>query len=176
METKHEHESPQDRLIRLFELEGAEESMIAAQVGLVVNMQFAVQAAMKKRGINQKKLAKIMGCSAPNISQMLADDANPKIETIARALAAMKEKFIFASESLHGEWITINFDQKMVHINEKVSKGNNLKEIVKDFENIGVVFSEMPKRVKLLGNVARKANDNSWLQSRELSEQIKLAA
>lgn len=175
MEKIYEHESPEERLIRLFELDGTDDNMVVAQVGLVIDMQFAVQAAMKERGITQKKLAEIMDCSASNISQMLADDANPQIETIARALSAMGEKFIFASESIHGKWITSDFEQKMDQINERVTKCRSVRETMKDFKNFDIVPVGIPKKVKLEKNRIRKANDNSWLQGarvKALSEQI----
>ncbi|PCJ44578.1 MAG: hypothetical protein COA81_01360 [Alphaproteobacteria bacterium] len=167
---------------KLFEPKNHEESIVAVAMGLVMDMQFSVQAAMKNRIISQKRLAELMGCSASNVSQMLADDANPRVETIAKALAVMEEKFIFATESLHGEWITIDFEQKAVQINESIAKGKSLKEIRKIFVNIGIVSEEAHEKVKLVrGSIKNinRANDNGWLKGsmvKEFSKEINFAA
>ncbi|VAV88924.1 hypothetical protein MNBD_ALPHA02-800 [hydrothermal vent metagenome] len=165
----------------LFEPKNHEESIVAVVMGLVMDMQFSVQAAMKNRRISQKKLAELMGCSAPNVSQMLADDANPRVETIAKALAVMGEKFVFATESLHGEWITIDFEQKAAQINESIAKGKSLKEIRKVFVNIGIVSEEEPAKVELVRGRIRninRANDNGWLKGpmvKEFSKELNAA-
>lgn len=88
---------------KLFSPETHEEKMMSAAIDLIMDMQFSIQAAMKERGISQKDLAKLVGCTPSNISQMLADGANPEVGTIAKALAAMKENFLFATATLNGD-------------------------------------------------------------------------
>ena len=80
-----------------------EEKILTKVLKLKMDMQYAVQSAMKKRGISQKQLAKRMDCSPSNISQILSDDANPRIESIAKALVVMDEEFAFISESMHAD-------------------------------------------------------------------------
>ena len=66
-------------------------------------MQYALKAAMKKKNMSQKELAEKIGCSASNVSQMLADGGNPTVETVGRALALLDERFAFASATLNGD-------------------------------------------------------------------------
>ncbi|TNE61834.1 MAG: XRE family transcriptional regulator [Alphaproteobacteria bacterium] len=78
------------------------DNVIDAIEDLKFDMQFAVKAAMKKNRVSQKQLAEKMGCSASNVSQMLSAEANPQIDSIARALALLNEDFAFVSDTLHG--------------------------------------------------------------------------
>ena len=140
----------------MIEITSHEDKMLEAAIELVIEMQFSVQAAMKKNNLNQKKLAELVGCSASNISQMLADDANPRIETIARALSAMGEEFKFVTETLSGELFQVDLECKSLFGSEI---GTNKFYDDKEFgpnenKHEGIEI----RKIK----VKNRANDNDW--------------
>jgi len=77
------------------------DKIIEAENQLVCDMQIAVMVAMRRRKIKQKDLAKLVGCSAQNISKFLREGASPNVKAFARMLAAMDEKFEFRTETLN---------------------------------------------------------------------------
>jgi len=105
----------------LFKSNSLQDRIIDAVESLKFDVQYAIQAAMKSRNVSQKELAQLMGCSASNISQMLAAESNPNLATVAKALTVLDEKFAFASETLHGSLM----------IAEVVSRGNSLEQLKK---------------------------------------------
>ncbi len=142
----------------MIEITSHEDKMLEAAIELVIEMQFSVQAAMKKNNLNQKKLAKLMGCSPSNISQMLADDANPRIETIARALSAMGEEFKFVTETLYSEFFQVNLECKSLSSPEIVTN--------KFYDDKEFVLSERKnERIEIQElKIKDGANDNYWFQ------------
>ena len=69
---------------------------------LKFDLQYAIRAAMKEKSVKSSDLARSLGVTAGRITQILAEDANPSLETIARVLAALDENVSIASDSLHG--------------------------------------------------------------------------
>lgn len=61
-------------------------------IGLQLEALSQVQGAMKRKGITQSELARRMGCSRQNISQLFRDEANFKLEMVAKLAAALEMK------------------------------------------------------------------------------------
>jgi|GEM_PF-2782626 len=73
----------------LFKPASPEEELSDVVEALRVDIQFAIQHAMKKLNISQKQLAEKIGCSAGNVSQMLREDANLTVESVGRTFWAL---------------------------------------------------------------------------------------
>ena len=56
---------------------------------LRADVQMTIQEVMAAKGITRSHLAKSLGCSPANVTQLLAEDGNPTIETIARVFYAL---------------------------------------------------------------------------------------
>ena len=87
----------------LFKPQNFQEECAALAEKLRFQIQYAIQVTMKNREISRKSLAKKAGCSAANISQLLRDDANLRIETIAKVFCALGEQIEFRSSALEGK-------------------------------------------------------------------------
>lgn len=156
-----------------------EEKILKASLKLTMDMQYAIQSVMNKNGVSQKKLAELMECSPSNVSQMLSDDANPRIETIAKALTVLGEKFAFISETMHGGWLLKNYkncDAKSVAVN-KVDRVAKRKDLSKFFaDKYADVDLYIPKNSLVITSSFKKANDNGWLKDNEsIRETIEVA-
>ena len=61
-----------------------------AEVGFILDLQLAIQAAMETKGLTQADLARLMGVSEARVSQMLSDSgANLRAQTIGAVGKAM---------------------------------------------------------------------------------------
>lgn len=77
-----------------------EERIIDAVERLKFDVQYALQAAMAKHDVNRSELARRLGVSKSRVSQMFTDDANLRLNTVARAFAVLDEEIYFGSESV----------------------------------------------------------------------------
>ncbi len=78
----------------------SEERVIKAVERLKFDVQYALQAAMKKRSVDQAGLARRLGVTPARVSQMFADDANLRLDTVAKAFAVLDEEIFFYSETV----------------------------------------------------------------------------
>ena len=114
---------------KLFPAETLEDRLIDAAEKLKFDMQFAIQAAMKSKGVSQKEVAELIGCSPSNISQLLAEDANPRVETVAKVLTALGEKYGFATATLNGELLVQAIEGGAAVENRLRTLQENIKEL-----------------------------------------------
>lgn len=77
-----------------------EERVIEAVERLKFDVQYALQVAMKKRGVTQAELAERLGVTPARVSQMFAWGANPRVGTVAKAFAVLDEDIFFESETV----------------------------------------------------------------------------
>lgn len=76
---------------RYFAPKNQNEEEIFAVEGLIFDVQIALQAEMKRRGISQKDLASMLGVSSARVSQLFNDDgANLTLATVAKIAHALK--------------------------------------------------------------------------------------
>lgn len=57
--------------------------------GMVADMADQIRGIMKERGIRQYELAERMGVSGSRVSQILAGDSNPTLQTLAAIAVAL---------------------------------------------------------------------------------------
>lgn len=50
---------------------------------LLADVQLSIQEAMLAQGINQAKLAELLGCDQKDVTDFLSEGANPTLHTIA---------------------------------------------------------------------------------------------
>ena len=73
---------------------------VEAAENLLIDFQFLLQERMAHKGLSQSDLADLAGISKARLSQILSDDANPTVETIAELFYALGERvFVSASSS-----------------------------------------------------------------------------
>tara|TARA_R110002096_G_scaffold436090_1_gene667235 strand:+ start:5409 stop:5879 length:471 start_codon:yes stop_codon:yes gene_type:complete len=149
-----------------FEPKNKEEEILFAAIDLCMDMQAAVQIAMNYRGINQRQLATMIGCTPSNVSQMLSDGGNPRVETIAKALAAMGEKYAFISESRNAKWLN---EKCQWVLNEKINPKIEKKAIRWDEINL------QPTPKHALTRKRQRANDN-WVGKRNFNNDLQYEA
>ena len=80
-----------------------QERLIFATEDLRADVQLTIQEVMLAKGITRSDLAKLLGCSPANVSQLLAEDGNPTIETIARVFHALGDSCKIQSSFLAKE-------------------------------------------------------------------------
>ena len=71
--------------------QSADEAEIFAIEVLRADLQHAIHQAMKRHRVSRKALARLLGCSPKNVSQLLSEDGNPTIETVARVFHALND-------------------------------------------------------------------------------------
>jgi transcriptional regulator with XRE-family HTH domain len=74
--------------------------MIEAEENLLIDYQFLLQERMAQKGISQSELAELAGISKARLSQVLSDEANPTVETLADLFYALGERIHVSSSSL----------------------------------------------------------------------------
>ena len=126
-----------------FEPKNKEEEILFAAIDLCMDMQAAVQIAMNYRGINQRQL-----------------------ETIAKALAAMGEKYAFISESRNAKWLN---EKCQWVLNEKINPKIEKKAIRWDEINL------QPTPKHALTRKRQRANDN-WVGKRNFNNDLQYEA
>lgn len=77
-----------------------QERLVFATEDLRADVQLTIQEVMFAKGITRSQLAKLLGCSAANVTQLLAEDGNPTIESIARVFYALGDTCRFQSAFL----------------------------------------------------------------------------
>lgn len=75
-----------------------EEAVIFAVEELRASVQYEILRQLKIAGLSQAQLAARMGVSAPWVSQLLSDDANLTIESVAKVYAALGRKCNMVTE------------------------------------------------------------------------------
>jgi transcriptional regulator with XRE-family HTH domain len=75
--------------MRAFGPKNEQERLVFAIEELRADLQLTIQEVMLSKGITRSALAKRLGCSPANVTQLLAEDGNPTIETVARVFHAL---------------------------------------------------------------------------------------
>lgn len=76
------------------------EAEVFALENVRADMQYAIVSLMNHLGVSRKELAERLGCTAANISQILSEDGNPKLDTIARIFHALGDEARITSRIL----------------------------------------------------------------------------
>jgi transcriptional regulator with XRE-family HTH domain len=66
--------------------------MIEAEEHLLIDLHFLIQEMMSARGISRTELAEKAGISRARLSQILSNEANPTVKSMARLFYALGEK------------------------------------------------------------------------------------
>lgn len=74
-----------------------EEAVIFEIEALRANVQYDILRALKESGLSQAQLARKMGVSAAWVSQLLSDEANLTVESIAKVYFALGRECAFSS-------------------------------------------------------------------------------
>jgi plasmid maintenance system antidote protein VapI len=82
----------------MFKPNDRSEAEVFAFEGLRADVQYDVLRGMQEAGISKAALAREMNVSAARVSQLLDDDANLTLETIAKIFVALGRKPRFVSE------------------------------------------------------------------------------
>ena len=93
-----------------------EEAEVYAVEELLADTQYCIQSVMGRKNVSRSELAKRLGCSPANVTQMLSEDSNLTLESIARIFHALEDRMMVKSEYLenrqawvradptHGKW------------------------------------------------------------------------
>ena len=76
------------------------EREIFAIENLRADLQYTLHNVMREKKVSRKELAKRLNCSQANVTQLLGDDANPTVETIARIFLALQDEILLTSKHL----------------------------------------------------------------------------
>lgn len=69
-----------------------DEELIFAVEGLLADVQLSIEEAMLNLGVSRSELARRLGCSAANVTQLLSEDANLTVQTVAKILHCLGMK------------------------------------------------------------------------------------
>lgn len=70
------------------------EELVFDDLSFAVSQQ--IYGMLKRRGVSQKRLAELIGCSEPAVSKHLSGDTNLTLKTIAKMLAALSAEMKIA--------------------------------------------------------------------------------
>lgn len=84
----------------MIEPKNAEEAVIFAIEELVAETQYCIQKVMNLKSINRSELARRLGCSPANVTQMLSEDSNLRLDTVAKIFHALGDECILKSKLL----------------------------------------------------------------------------
>jgi plasmid maintenance system antidote protein VapI len=65
------------------------EELVFAVEELLADVQLAIQESMLELGVSRSDLAKRLGCSPANVTQLLSEEANLTVQTVARIFHAL---------------------------------------------------------------------------------------
>ena len=77
-----------------------EEAEIYAIEALLADTQYCIQSVMGQKRISRSELAKRLGCSPANVTQMLSEHSNLTLESVARIFYALEDGVMVKSEYL----------------------------------------------------------------------------
>ena len=77
-----------------------EEAEVFAIEELLAETQYCIQSVMGRKKVNRSELANRLGCTPANVTQMLSENSNLRLESIARIFYALGDKLIVKSEYL----------------------------------------------------------------------------
>ena len=77
-----------------------EEAQVYAVEGLLAETQYCIQRVMNGKKVSRSALAKRLGCTPANVSQMLSEHSNLKLESVARIFHALGDTCIVKSRYL----------------------------------------------------------------------------
>jgi len=80
-----------------------EERLIFAIEEMRLSVQCAIQEAMTDKSVSRSELARRLKLSAPRVTQMFSEEANPQLETIARIAFCLDVNFSF-TRSEQAKW------------------------------------------------------------------------
>ena len=126
---------------KIFEATSFEEQLTDAIEVLRADVQFTIEKVMRVKGISRSELAKRIGCSAPNVTQLLAEDGNPTLETIGKVFCALDDVCRFESEFLRSR----ELENAITGIFRKIEKER--PKWSQAFEAIQVSMPETPHQV-----------------------------
>ena len=84
----------------MIEPKNAEEAVIFAIEELVAETQYCIQKVMNLKSVNRSELARRLGCSPANVTQMLSEDSNLRLDTVAKIFHALEDECILKSKFL----------------------------------------------------------------------------
>lgn len=84
----------------MFEPRSPEEAEVYAVEELLAETQYCIQSVMGRKKVGRSELAKRLGCSPANVTQMLSEDSNLTLESIAKIFHALEDKVSVKSEYL----------------------------------------------------------------------------
>ena len=79
-------------MIEIFEPKNAMEAEIFAIEELIADTQYCIQSIMVEKNVTLSELAQRLGCSLANVTQMLSEDSNLTLESVARIFHALDDK------------------------------------------------------------------------------------
>jgi DNA-binding phage protein len=77
-----------------------EYSLIEATEEFRAALQYVIERVMTTHQISRSELARRIKCSRSNISQLLSENGNPRIETIAKIFWALDDEAVISSKFL----------------------------------------------------------------------------
>ena len=89
-----------NRTKAMFGPRNAEEAKVYAIEELVAETQYCIQCVMSRKSVSRSELAKRLGCSPANVTQMLSEDHNLTLESIAKIFHALEDKIVVSSTFL----------------------------------------------------------------------------
>lgn len=84
----------------MFGPKNAEESLIFAIEEFVADTQYCIQKVMNEKKVSRSELAKRLGCTPANVTQMLSENSNLRLDTVAKIFHALGDRCVLQSEFL----------------------------------------------------------------------------
>ena len=84
----------------LFGPKNRKESEVYAVEGLLAETQYCIESVMNQKTVSRSELARRLDCTPANVSQMLSEDSNLRLESVARIFHALGDTCIVRSRYL----------------------------------------------------------------------------
>lgn len=85
---------------KLFGPKNRKESEVYAVEGLLAETQYCIESVMIQKKISRSELARRLDCTPANVTQMLSENSNLKLESVARIFQALGDTCIVRSRYL----------------------------------------------------------------------------
>lgn len=85
---------------KLFGPKNRRESDVYAIEGLLAETQYCIESVMNRKNVSRSELARRLDCSPANVTQMLSEYSNLRLESVARIFHVLGDTCIVKSRYL----------------------------------------------------------------------------
>jgi len=154
----------------------AKEAEIFAIEELIAETQYCIQSVMVDKKVSRSELARRLSCSAANVTQMLSENSNLTLETVAKVFYALEDRCKLSSEFLQQKAastrlrkLRINSERMQKWFEQEQENIRSPKKPVPAHGATAAQVMQLAKQVAASRNISTKfENDNNKVSAENL--------